>query len=482
MGGGLHSPRIDAHRRSGCPWRIGTLSIMDVIAAIGQCSTAPDVADFDPIWRWEGKLQRAADNSTIFGKTTNLYVNDRCFVPRRVCKVHVKETGATLLLPRDGPANVDLRSRQFDVVIGAAQVMGVVARTNFASLLEQAGGLPIVNLGKGAAGPHAYTDASNWRHLAPLFANARAVIICVMAGRSSSNSATGAFSGQSFGSEQIRAFDEVNGLLRSEGAEPRRRGERLRRESLETARSDYTELVRRIRAGSTSPGGYARPRVLLTWFSSCPIGGCAELWQYPQYFLAGTGSSSNVLTFLAPSLDGAEMVDLSYGHLPPSPPIAIDQCASCGTGAPTSERRVCSSPEFRQDALQHGRTCSSKCSAVRDRYAPRPDRYAPRPDHTPFHSVSISQLRTPCRASARRCATLTTPTTPRTSTPTASSRACSERRLTCTRCGRRRGRRRSLRSRLRGERQRSAAARLLSPSAWTRSSSSRTSTRWRAPH
>jgi glycine oxidase len=46
-----------------------------------------------------------------------------------------------LLLPREGPANIDLYPQLYDVVIGAAQVMGVVARTSFASLLEQAGAI-----------------------------------------------------------------------------------------------------------------------------------------------------------------------------------------------------------------------------------------------------------------------------------------------------------------------------------------------------
>ena len=58
---------------------------------------------------------------TVFGRTTNLYVGDRCFVPRRVCKVHVKSSGATLLLPRDGPSTVVLQPRQYDVVLGAAR-------------------------------------------------------------------------------------------------------------------------------------------------------------------------------------------------------------------------------------------------------------------------------------------------------------------------------------------------------------------------
>jgi len=371
---------------------------MPIVATIGKCSTAPDAADFDSFWRWEVRMQRGAANNTIFGKTTNLYINDRCFVPRRVCKLHLSQSSATLLLPREGPANIDLYPQLYDVVIGAAQVMGVVARTSFASLLEQAGSAPVVNLGKGAAGPHVYTDPDNWPVLAPLFTNARAVIICVMSGRSSPNSMTGPFNGQSFGAEQIRNFDEVLSLSRQPSEAARRRSERLQRESLASAQAAYVDLVRRIRAVASSRA----PRIILAWFSSCPLSGCAELWEYPQYFMRppGVNESHNVLWPLGQAL-GAEVVDLSSRNLPPSPPIAIDQCSSCVVGAVVGAGagavvgagagavvgagagggasggagegggrgvagggRVCSSPECRQDALKAGRTCGVHCSAV----------------------------------------------------------------------------------------------------------------------
>ena len=351
---------------------------------IGQCSVAPDTPSFDVVWRWEAKLQRQSYNKSVFGRTANLYVNDRCFVPRRVCKVHVRGVGATLLLPRDGPSTVALSPKSYGVVLGAAQVMGVVARTSFASIIEHGGGLPLINLGKGAAGPHIYTDPTNWPVLAPLFVNAQAIVICVMAGRSSSNSESGTFSGQSFGSEQLRAYERVQSLWRGASDEERRHGERLRLESLDTAKRDYMELARRVRAGS--PPGQPPPRILLVWFSSCPIAGCSELWEYPQYYLrdgrtpwskaggraaggggGGGGGEANVLASLGRAL-GAEVVDASYGHLPPSPPLAVDQCASCVTAAPLSA--VCNSPGARTEAQKVGRTCGSTCGAVRDPYYP----------------------------------------------------------------------------------------------------------------
>ena len=355
-------------------------SLAAEIGRIGQCSVAPDSASFDALWKWEARLHRSAHNKSVFGRTTNLYVNDRCFAPRRVCKVHVHGSGATLLLPRDGPSTVQLQSRQYDVVLGAAQVMGVVARTSFPSLIEQGGGLPFINLGKGAAGPHIYTDQTNWAALSPLFTNARAIVICVMAGRSSPNSESGSFSGQSFGSEQLRAFDHVLGLSHGQTQDQKAHAERLRLESLDTARRDYAELVRRVRSGV--PLGQVPPRILLVWFSACPISGCEQLWQYPQYYVreardqsSRTGASkagvssdpTNVLTPLARAL-GAEVVDASYGHLPPSPPLAMDQCTSCATTAPVGV--VCISPQARDEALKAGRTCGTSCGSVRDPYYP----------------------------------------------------------------------------------------------------------------
>ena len=259
-------------------------------------------------------------------------------------------------MPRDGPGQTHLLPGKFDVVLGAAQVVGVLTRNSFAAQLERTTGLPVVNLGRGAAGPHIYTDAGSWPALAPLLTNARAVIICVMAGRSSPSTESGAFSGQSFGAEQIRAYDRVIALERGGH---RQHSERLQQESLRSARQDYKELVRRIRSGGAVAGALP-PRVLLVWFSGCSIRGCKETWQYPQYFT----SEKSVQALQRAT--GAELVDASYGHLPPSPPIPIDQCASCVPAG----RGQCNSVVARQDGAQTGRLCGGYCGRVQDWYYP----------------------------------------------------------------------------------------------------------------
>lgn len=332
--------------------------------AIGKfhtCGVSPDTHSLHETYAYEMRLQQSSYNQSVFGRTSNLYVADRCFVPRRICKLRLKSSpslprGAELLLPREGPGQTHLMAGSYDVVLGAAQVVGVLTRNSFAAQLERHGGLPVVNLGRGAAGPHIYTDASSWPALAPLLTNARAVIICVMAGRSSPSSESGAFSGNSFGAEQIRAYDRVIALERGGH---RQHAERLQQESLRNARQDYKELVRRIRSNSAVPGATV-PRVLLVWFSGCPISGCKETWQYPQYF-----TSERSVQAIQRAM-AVELVDASYGHLPPSPPIPIDQCASC---VPTGSG-LCNSVVARQDGGNVGKLCGGYCGKVSDWYYP----------------------------------------------------------------------------------------------------------------
>ena len=352
------------------------------VAKFHTCSVSPDRPGFDSVEQWERKVQSTTLNASIFGRTQNLYITDRCFAPRRLCSLRMK-AGVELLLPRDGPGQLHIFPKKYDVVIGAAQVFGVVARTSFPTLLEQRGGMPFVNFGRGAAGPHVYTDPGSWPALSPIFARSRAVVICVMAGRSSPSSESGAFSGQSFGAEQLHAFDRVLGLERSGH---KRHAERLKAETLANARNHYAELVRRIGARAVE-NRWLPPRILLVWLSGCPLSGCNETWQYPQYYQRGSDAMPQLLQQMkqaysnvgagvggASGSDLVELVDASYGHLPPSPPLPIDQCLNC----PAKTRNVCSSPVARDDGWKSGRLCGSYCGQVSDKYYPDDDahRYA----------------------------------------------------------------------------------------------------------
>ena len=334
------------------------------VLRVGKCSIAPGGPTPEVIAQWEDELRQAATatvaNGSVFADTDNLYVYDRCFVPRRVCKVYVRASDALLLLPRDGPEEVTLQPRAYDVVIGAAQSIGAVARKSFALLLEQSGSLPIINLGRGSASPDMYTESANWPVVAPVFYNARSIILCVMAGRSSPNSAT-AVSGK-FGLAHAKAFKQLREWYYSKDPVNATRGEQLRLESLENARRDYVELVRRIRAGS--PSGQPKPRILLVWFSACPISGCSSLAEFPQYYLNRTGVR-NVIASLGAEL-GAEIIDASTFGLPPAQPIPIDQCSACRSNASA----VCEAGTARVDAKHEGRTCGSACGYVKSAYYP----------------------------------------------------------------------------------------------------------------
>ena len=336
------------------------------VGKFATCSTSPDSARFDVLAQWEATLMAGSYNVSVFGRTANLYTSDRCFVPRRICKLRLRTSsalprGAELLLPRDAPGQTHLFPGRFDVVLGAAQAVGVLTRNSFVAQLERRRGLPVVNLARGAAGPHIYTDPLSWPAIAPLLTSARAVIICLTAGRSSPNSESGAFSGNAFGAEQLSAYERMVKLERRGNVQ---HAKRLRDESLRTAMAGYVELVRRIRAGPTgrstarsTPGTWdgrsassttaATPRVLLVWFSSCPLAGCAEHWLYPQYY-----TSPAPLRALQAALD-AQLVDASYSQLKPSPPLAIDQCASCMPAITATA--VCDSMAARRDGTRSRR-------------------------------------------------------------------------------------------------------------------------------
>jgi hypothetical protein len=324
------------------------------VALIGECSTVPDTPEFRAIKSWQDKLEQSEKKHSDFTDTKNLYVDDRCFVPRRVCEVTVPSSDAVLLLPRDGPGSITLQSKDYDVVLGAANSIGTVARHSFASLLEKEGSLPILNLGRGAMGPHVYTDEPNWSQVAPVFNNARAVIICIMGGRHSPDSEMGNHG-------DLTAFKKLKAMFKSKKSSEVEHAKELIHESLASATKDYQELVRRIRAGA--PSGH-EPRILLVWQSSCPISGCTGLTEFPQYYMEQKGTQ-NVIASLGNVL-GAEVIDASWGHLLPSPPIPIDQCSSCKTNA----KKVCDADEARNDAQRAKRTCGRECGSVKSAYYP----------------------------------------------------------------------------------------------------------------
>ena len=67
------------------------------------------------------------------------------------------------------PANTPLQTGRYMTVLGPAAAFGVGALSGFGDRLRERLNIPVVNLGRGAAGPSDYLRA--WPNLAALMAN-----------------------------------------------------------------------------------------------------------------------------------------------------------------------------------------------------------------------------------------------------------------------------------------------------------------------
>lgn len=84
-----------------------------------------------------------------------------------------------------GPKPATLETGQYFVCIGAAQTLGCFCEHPFPTLLEEALGLPALNLGYGGAGPYFFLKHPS---LIDYINQAKFVIVQMMSGRSESNS------------------------------------------------------------------------------------------------------------------------------------------------------------------------------------------------------------------------------------------------------------------------------------------------------
>ena len=265
----------------------------------------------------------------------NLYFYDRCWNPRRTCvvKVGTGTSSSTLVVAqRDSEAaGMPLHAGKYLTVIGPAAAFGVGAMNGFADTLRSQLGMPVVNLGRGGAGPSLYLDENE--RVTELLAQARAVIMLVMAGRSSPNSAY---------PRGVRAMVRSEGIERIRANDPARAA-RLMNESLSSASEEYATMASRIRSAAQRLGA-SPPELLLMWFSECDlVTGCTHPGQFPQFFTAG---KDGLVRQIAQRM-GARLIDASYGHVSPARPLALDKCAGC-VGQLTG-RRTCSMDESRAE-------------------------------------------------------------------------------------------------------------------------------------
>ena len=270
----------------------------------------------------------------------DLYLMDRCWNARWTCAIRV-ESAPVLSFVVGQESDLDssqsddrqLQPGGFVSVLGPAAALGVAARSSFADRLRRQLSVPVVNLGRGAVGPADYlsTDPDL---LDPLLAQSAAVVIVLMAGRSSANSRYPS------GVDAMVRFKEVEKIAASDAD----LGRRLRNESLQTAATEYSTLAARVRQRAAALG-LPPPKILLTWFSECALAsGCrGRPSQFPQYYTDGT-SVQRVAAAM-----GATLIDASYRRLAtPYTPVPVDQCRSACPVRRAGERYVCTIDEFQR--------------------------------------------------------------------------------------------------------------------------------------
>lgn len=368
-----------------------------VAARYGACNIAVEAND-NAMRKWKERFTRESlpnlADSRACGPTfcnlyENLYFYDRCWNPRHVCTVAVgsNQVTSTLVVAQkeaEIPGRV-LHAGGYLTVLGPAAAFGVGATTGFADVLRARLRMPVVNLGRGGAGPSLYLNAEAER-VTELLAQSRAVVIVLMAGRSSANSAFPA---------GVDAMSRAAGTMKIL-ANDRARGRQLMNESLRTAAAEYATLAARIRNHARRLD-VAPPELLLMWFSDCDLGdGCAHPGSFPQFFTAGT----DIVVHQMAARIGARVVDASYGHVSPPRPMALSQCPACGPVLGMGGRRAsCTMDEARAemnapsmrrkgvngtyaaafgDAIYHNEAplqgCTETCAAVVTGYCATADR------------------------------------------------------------------------------------------------------------
>ena len=319
------------------------------------CRTSAGIVDVDKLEQWRAsflrdfKLRRDDGLGNACGRFCgvgeDLYLMDRCWNSRWTCVLAVESApGLPIVVGQD--VNVadtakPLVPGRFLSVIGPAAALGVAARSGFADRLRRRfGNVPVLNFGRGGAGPSDFLGIAP-ALLEPLLAQSAAVVVVLMAGRSSGNSR------YPTGVDAMVRHAEVEKLAAGDPAAARR----LRNESLTTASSEYAQLAARIR-NRAAAYGMRPPALFLLWFSECKLAtGCwGRPSQFPQYYTDGASAPR------AAAAMGATLIDASYHHLPrPYPALAVDLCQASCPPRPTGPRyKVCSLDEFRRQVDPQG--------------------------------------------------------------------------------------------------------------------------------
>lgn len=342
--------------------------------AVGQfseCTKVPRSAPED-VFTWiklhhsharSSQSQLEKGNATVFQTLNGLYIWDRCWNPRPICEL-VLADGSVLLLPH-APTSAVLLPNKYVVLLGPAAAVGTNSPENLATLLEEKLGMPVVNLGRGGAGPHLYLGRS-WAQLKVLLAMANAIVVITMSGRSSPNSHNPMTPGRMPSGEQnmhwihrtYNGHNVVQGKLAAD----------MLRESVAASLDNTTELLSRVRGEAFAAGRSRAPYIYVLWFSRCTLAraqGCTTPhkdgrgWSIlPQLEFPHFIDGSFLLELHRRT--GAVLVEAAYGHIPAGEPLKIEQCGSaCPAIPPSPATRVACTPDEARTEMCGGIRCAT---------------------------------------------------------------------------------------------------------------------------
>lgn len=328
------------------------------VGRFGNCGVLRDAT--------ESALQQYNKQWKSLNDHGNYYLTDRCFASRPICNFHpgagLRRREDTLKLQLSF-ADVqkygeEIIAGKYVSVLGPATSFGIGARTGFGDLLSRRTGMPVLHFGEGGAGPGLlYQDASlHSSTIRSVIAQSAIVIVVVMAGRSSPNSA---FPVE--GDAGVALIKRESGMAELSRTEPSRFWQ-LANESLDTADRDYQTFSQLIRSQAKMVGQQP-PHLVLLWLSQCNLkNGCMHDAQFPQYYVGK--SASERLGSLAQRID-AHLVDASYLQRPLGKPLPLDQCVDCPLNV---SGRVCTLGEIRKLIQASKNACVSSCASVINEY------------------------------------------------------------------------------------------------------------------
>ena len=341
-------------------WVVAAGVVSEPVAVYERCETprSPDARALDR-WRAAFGVHPAARacRSPFCGIPPDtsgggLYLRDRCWAPRAVCAL-TDGNGTLFVGQRDADGRA-LEAGRYIAVLGPAAALGAASHVGFADVLRRSLGVPVVNFGRGGVGPD-FGGAPALLHR--VAANAAAVVVVLMAGRSSANSLSPA---------GVPALERDAAVA---AASPRLAA-RLRNESLATAAEEYARLAASLRTNA----GREPPDVVLVWLSECSLkrGGCAHPRAFPQFYTIEAGAPARVAE-IAKTLGATRLVDASYDleRLGSPVALALDECANPACPPPSArDARVCAMDAVRREIGSSASACTKRCAFVLPSYYP----------------------------------------------------------------------------------------------------------------